>query len=59
MLCETEKKKNHQEIRKWHNFVPMVLCYSPALSPGGRVGENPGNESAIIKALYVICHYYG
>ena len=30
MLRETEKKKmNQQEMRmKWHNFVPMVLCYS-------------------------------
>ena len=22
---------NQQEIRKWHNFVPMVLCYSSIL----------------------------
>ena len=51
MLCETEKKKNHQEIRKWHNFVPMVICYSPALSPGGRVGENPGNEFVHYKGV--------
>ena len=42
---------NHQEIRKWHNFVPMVLCYSSALSPGGRVGENPGNEFVHYKGV--------
>ena len=32
MLRETEKKMNQQEMRmKWHNFVPMVLCYSSIL----------------------------
>ena len=50
---------NQQEIRKWHNFVPMVLCYSSVFSPGVESERTLGMSLSIIEALYVTCHYNG